>query len=721
MVKHYHKKDPNRKEEAKRYTHPVPSRSFIIQYLEHVKRPVTFGHLLQALEIKTPEETEGLRRRLIAMERDGQLIKNRRDNYALVKKLNLIRGRIQAHREGYGFLIPDKGSRDVFLPAKEMQLAFNDDVALIRIINPKNKRLEGAIVEVLEHNTKQVVGRFYEDSGVSWVDPTHKLLVQNILIPKEKKHGAKAGEFVIVNITSPPTRQRPPVGEVTEILGNHLTPGLEVELATQTHQLPHKWSEIVLQEAQCFPHSIAQSEFEKRKNLTHLPFLTIDGEDAKDFDDAIYCEKISGGGWRLYVAIADVAHYVTRDSALDHEARLRGNSVYFPQKVIPMLPEILSNELCSLKPNKDRLVVACEIQLTAMGQVRRYQFYEAIICSHARLTYNHVAELLDPKNSEHPPYLDHVKLLHQLFQTLYKQRKNRGAIEFETIETKITFDKNGKILVIFPLIRNDAHRIVEECMLLANVCASRLLQKANLPTLYRVHEGPDPQKLKDLKDFLRAFGLRLSGGEQPTPKDYRQLLHRIEKRQDAHLLQMVLLRSLRQAIYTPKNVGHFGLSYEGYCHFTSPIRRYPDLIIHRGIKYILHHPKKLKKFYYTLEDMTVLGEQCSMTERRADRATRDAIDWLKCEYISHKLGQTFQGRIVDVTGFGIFVELDKIYVQGLVHITALKNDYYYHDPIHHLLRGKQTGTTYQLGDSLTVQIARVDLAEKAIDFELVTN
>lgn len=716
MVKLYQKKDPYSEREAYLYEHPVASREFIIQYLQEINRPVSFKHLVQALDLKRMKEREGLYRRLIAMERDGQLISNRRGSYALVKEMELVRGRVQAHRDGFGFLIPDDGSSDIFLPGREMRTVFTDDIVLVRVTNPQERKREGAIAEVLERNTHQVVGRYVEEGGLAFVDPDNQLITQDILIQPGKENKAKLGQFVVAEIIVQPSKRRQPMGRVVEILGDHLTPGMEVELAIRAYELPHRWPAEVLHESREFPVEVLDHDKHGRKDLRHLPLVTIDGEDAKDFDDAVYC-KSNMGGWELYVAIADVSHYVKIESALEKEARLRGNSVYFQAKVIPMLPEVLSNSLCSLKPHKDRLSIVCKIHLTRQGQINRYQFYEAVVHSHARLTYNQVAAMLRGEQTKNQEILPDIKNLYELYQKLSKQRTTRGAIEFDTIETRIEFDQKGKIKRILPVIRNEAHRMIEECMLLANVTASHFLQEKNIPTLYRVHEGPDEQKLHDLKQFLRAFGLRLTGGNKPTSMDYTNLLLRIKKRPDARLLQTVMLRSLRQAIYTPENAGHFGLSYEHYCHFTSPIRRYPDLIVHRGIRYVLQKQSS-KKFYYEGQTLMSLGEHCSMTERRADRATRDAVDWLKCEYMLNKVGKTFDGRIVDVTGFGVFVELDKIYVEGLVHITALENDYYHYDHVHRLLRGKRSGRIYQLGDSIRVVVARVDLSSRKIDFML---
>lgn len=715
MIKSYRKKDPYYKQEASLYKHPVSSRELIIQYLKGINRPVSFKHLLIAFKLKKLEEKEGLHRRLLAMIRDGQLVTNRCGSYILVQEMELIRGRIQAHRDGFGFLIPDDGSGDIFLPVREMRIVFPNDVVLVRLAHQGERRREGTIVEVLKRNTQQIVGRYFEKNGIAFVDPDNKLITQDVLIPAGQQGKAQLGQFVVVEITVQPSKRQQALGRVIEILGNHLTPGMEVELAIRNYELPNQWPREILREAKQLPFEVLEHDKEGRNDLRHLALITIDGEDARDFDDAIYCESTKNG-FVLYVAISDVSYYVKLGSALDREAEARGSSVYFPAKVIPMLPEVLSDNLCSLLPYQDRLAIVCEMHISLKGEIKNYQFYRAVIYSHARLTYNQVALMLRGETTkDQEEIIPHVKNLYRLYQKLLKQRIKRGAIEFNTTETRIKFDQKGKIKRIVPVVRNKAHQIIEECMLVANVSASHFLQEGDTPTLYRVHEGPDKQKLHDLRKFLRTFGLRLTGGDQPTPMDYTKLLLRIKKRPDAQLLQTVMLRSLRQAIYTPENSGHFGLSYNRYCHFTSPIRRYPDLIVHRGICHRLQK-RSVKKFPYDEQRLIILGEHCSMSERRADRATRDAIDWLKCEYMLNKVGQVFDGHIVDVTGFGVFVELDKIYVEGLVHVTTLKNDYYHYDSVHHLLRGKRNGRIYRLGDPLLVTVARVDLDERKIDF-----
>lgn len=719
MPKRYNRKDPHYKREAKSYKHPVPSREFITQFLNDAKCPCDFVDLLQAFDLSKPQEKEGLRRRLRAMERDGQLLTNRRGYYALVDKLDLISGRVEGHRDGFGFVITDEPGSDIFMPAREMRKVFPNDIVLVRVtgVNDRNRR-EGRIVEVLERNTQQIAGRFYKEGGICYVNPDNKSMAQDIVIPTKDAHKAKNGDFVVVEITAQPDARRQATGKVVKVLGNQLTPGMEMELAVRSYDLPWEWPKALEQQATKIAKKISDADTNGRKDLRDLPFITIDGDDSKDFDDAVYCEKRESGGWRLYVAVADVAHYVKPKTALDKEAELRGNSVYFSAEVIPMLPEVLSNEMCSLKPKVDRLAMVCDMTLNDKGKVLRYRFYEAVIHSHARTTYTQVAEVLDKKQSiDDKTVLKNIRTLLSLYNRLHKNRQLRGAIEFDSQDTKVVFGDNGKIEKIVLRERNVAHRIIEECMLFANVITAKYLEKNKIPTLYRVHESPDEQKLIALHEFLGALGLKLHGALEPTAKEYCNLLKKIENRKDKHLIQTVLLRSMQQAIYSPKNHGHFGLAYDAYCHFTSPIRRYPDLLVHRALKSLISKDSKTT-YGYSKNQMEKLAEHCSMTERRADWATREAMDWLKCEFMLDKVGKTYQGMIVEVTGFGVFVELNDVYVQGLLHITSLKNDYYHYDATHKTLRGKRTGKTYRLGDPIEVLVAQVDLDERQIDFDL---
>lgn len=718
VIKRYKQVDPFQSRESEHYENPVPSREFILQYFEEHQKTFSFNSLIKAFDIRTEAETEGMKRRLRAMERDGQLMTNRRGHYALVEEMELVAGRIEAHRDGFGFLIPDDDRDDIFLPARQMREVFNNDRVLVRISgNEYRGRQEGVIVEILERNTHQIVGRYIEENGVALVDPNSKSMTQDIIIAQGADGGARSGQFVVAEIIAQPTKRRQATGRIVEILGETITPGLEVELALRSHELPYEWPADVIEEADALPDTVTEADLKGRKDLRELPFVTIDGEDARDFDDAIYCLP-SGQGWTLYVAIADVTYYVKPGTPLDTEAITRGNSVYFPSRVIPMLPEKLSNGLCSLRPKVDRLVMVCEMQINKSGEVERYQFYEGVIHSHARLTYTQVAAAVDGGDLPDVALKTPIADFHQLFNTLLAKRHERGAIEFETTETQIRFDDKGKIDKIVPRHRNIAHRMIEEAMLCANVCAADYLEINEIPGIFRNHETPDEIKLQSLRDFLKVFSLTLEGGNEPEPGDYAQLLKQIEHRSDAPLIQTVLLRSMRQAHYTPENKGHFGLAYECYTHFTSPIRRYPDALVHRALKHLISG-QPIEKFIYDLEMMHDIGEHCSLTERRADMATRDATDWLKCEFMQDKVGHEFDGFITDVTAFGVFVELKDVYVHGLIHITALQNDYYHYDSVHHLLRGKRSGKTYQLGDQLKVIVARVDLDERRMDFDLV--
>lgn len=729
-------KDPFAEREASKYDTPIPSREFILSLLKDANRLMNREEIAAACGLEEPDDIEALRRRLRAMERDGQLLRNRRGGYGLVERMDMVRGRVIGHPDGFGFLVADEGGDDLFLSPREMRAVMNGDRVVARVTGiDRRGRREGSIVEVLERNTHRVVGRIYFESGVSFVVPDHKRLTLDIRIPPEQVAGARQGQFVTAEIIEQPTQRSGPVGKVIEVIGDHMAPGMEIDVAIRAHELPLEWPDAVEDEIQGLAGEVTSAALRGRVDLRDVPLVTIDGADSRDFDDAVFCTR-TPKGWRLTVAIADVSHYVKPATALDAEGHLRGNSVYFPERVIPMLPEVLSNGLCSLNPHVDRLCMVCEMYIDQTGKVTRSRFMEAVMRSHARLTYDEVAAMLvdnDSKlRSKYEPVLDNLEELYSLYKVLRRIRSRRGAIDFETTETRIVFSADRKIERIVPVVRNDAHKIIEECMIAANVCTARFLGRHKLPTLYRVHEGPQADKLTDLREFLGELGLSLGGGEKPSAGDYAKLLSKIQDRPDAHLIQTVMLRSLSQARYSPENIGHFGLAHDEYLHFTSPIRRYPDLLVHRAIRHHLQAEERYRKkhgkaprpgataegFPYSVPEMQSLGEHCSMTERRADDATRDAVDWLKCEYMLDKVGEEYDGIVSSVTSFGIFVELKEIYVEGLVHITALQNDYYHFDPAGHRLRGERTGRVYRLGDQIRVKVVRVDLDERKLDFEL---
>ncbi|MBK6957836.1 MAG: ribonuclease R [Nitrosomonas sp.] len=707
--------DPNLRREKERYEHPLPSREYVLQILKQQGIPTAEHALYKLLDI-TKKEEELFNRRLTAMVREGQIFRNRKGDICVMEKLDLIKGKIQGHPDGFGFLIPDDGSPDLYLSAKEMNKALHGDRVLVREIGlDRRGRREAAIVEVLEYTNTQLVGRLYIDHGILLVVAENKRVSQDILIAKEHSLKAKAGQIVVVEIIQQPNKQSQPIGRIIEILGDYTAPGMEIEIALRKHDLPYVFSPEIEKLSAKFPENVTKKELTGRKDICHLPLVTIDSETARDFDDAVYCET-DNEGYRLYVAIADVSHYVKPNDAIDQEAFNRGNSVYFPRRVIPMLPEALSNELCSLVPDKNRLCMVCEIQFQVNGDILDYIFYPAVMCSHARLTYNKVAAMLaNPKGPEAKEYaklLPHLQRVHKLFKALLKARKKRGAIDFETTETQMFFNEQGKIEKIEPVQRTEAHRLIEECMLAANVCAADFLQKNNQTTLYRIHEDPSPEKIEALRNFLKEFGIQLGGKNKPGAKDYAQTLLKIQDRPDAQLLQTVMLRSLQQAVYSPDIAGHFGLAYDYYTHFTSPIRRYPDLLIHRAIKAVLNGKS------YEPGDWNALGKHCSLTERRADEATRDVESWLKCFYMQDRIGECFDGVISSVTGFGLFVALDNVYVEGLVHISELPSDYFHFDATKHTLLGERSGKQYRLGDRLQVKLVRVDLETSKIDFVL---
>ena len=714
-------KDPFYERELAKYEDPIPSREYIMQVMVEDSKPIPQKVLLKKLGIRKKSQEKALMFRLRAMVRDGQIILDRRDRWCLTDKTNLIRGRVQALAEGTGFFIPDNGESDMVIPAREMKRVMHGDVIMAyQSGTDRRGRLEIKIHEVLEHAIQTLAGRFYEKDGVFYVEPEHKYFFNHILISPEHILGAHSGQMVIVKIAQYPTVHSMAIGHIQKVLGDYLDPGLEIDVAILNYGIPSQKNSEVLSEEHLVPKAVRAKDIEGRQDLRHLPFVTIDGEDAKDFDDAVCCEPLARGDYRLWVAIADVSHYVQPGSAIDLDALERGNSVYFPGRVVPMLPEVLSNGICSLNPNVDRLCMVAEMVVTPAGKINRSQFYRAVIHSRNRLVYDDVSQwLLEQK----APILTEetwsmLQNLYQVYQTLRNSRIKRGAIELDTVETKVVFDEHRKIEKIVPVIRNEAHKLIEECMLAANVAVASFLSTHASCSVYRVHEQPDEEKIKALQTFLGEFGILPRWKAKLTPKQFQETLDKVRERPEKSVLETIMLRSLKQAQYATENVGHFGLAYPVYTHFTSPIRRYPDLIVHRILGAILDHRHDLDE-QFTEEKLNAAATFCSMTERRADEATRDVLTWLKCIYMKDKLGQTFEGTISAVTSFGLFVMINNIYVEGLVHVSALKNDYYQFDAIRHRLVGERTNQVYHLGDPIRVMVARVDADARKIDFELV--
>jgi ribonuclease R len=677
--------------------------SEILRELERAGEPLTQKELAARLAVRS-RERHAFADGLAALERSGDVVQNRAGALLVARRIALVAGRVEGHPDGHGFLIPDDGAQSIFLPPHEMRGLMHGDRAAVRVSGKDHRgRPVGTAVEVLERAKRRIVGRLHAEHGVLLLVPEDRRIAHDILVPPGEADKARAGQVVTVELVAPPAVHAQPIGRVVEILGQHGDPGMEIEIAVRKFDLPHEFSRRALAAAKALPGAVQPADLDGREDLRELQFVTIDGETAKDFDDAVFCRR-EGKGFRLWVAIADVSHYVRHDDPLDLDARSRGTSVYFPRRVIPMLPEKLSNGLCSLNPEVDRLSMVCEMAISPHGQVADYRFYPAVIRSHARLTYTSVwADI----SFGRPP--EHIARLYEVFQVLHKQRTKRGAIDFETVETRMVFDGRGRIEKIVPEPRNDAHRLIEECMLAANVCAGNFIAERDQPVLYRVHDVPAEEKVAALRDFLAELGLALPGGAVPKPRDYAQLLERIRGRPDFTLLQTILLRSLKQAVYTPQNVGHFGLAFEAYVHFTSPIRRYPDLLVHRAIKALLRNRK------YTGVDWADLGRHCSETERRADDASRDVESWLKCVYMRDHVGGVFSGTITGVVPFGLFVTLDDYFVDGLVHISELGRDYFQYDGPRHMLFGERTKKRFRLADRLAVKLVRVDVDQRKID------
>ena len=706
----------------------LPEREAILAFLSEAGRPLKRKQFAEAFVIHDPEIRQALGRRLKAMERDGQLIRNRRGSYGLIEKMDLIKGRVIGHPDGYGFVVPDEGGKDLYLSGKEMRTVLNGDRVLVRQVSvDKQGKREGALVEILERANTQLVGRYYEEDGIAYVVPDNKRLSQDLLVPTKNRNQAKHGQYVVAKIVHQPEKHRQAIGEVLSIIGDGLDASMAVDIAIRSYDLPFEWTEDINGEISGLTEEVDSENISDRTDCRDIPFVTIDGEDARDFDDAVFCQKEGndkGSGWRLLVAIADVSHYVKKQSALDDEARLRGTSVYFPDRVIPMLPEIISNGLCSLKPEVDRYSLVCELNIDAKGKVKRSSFFKGIIKSAARLTYTEMSAIVVEKDNdarkEREALVPHLDGLYQLYQLLYGERKKQGLINFSSLESRFEFNDKGHIEAIHTVERNEAHRLIEEMMLVANVAAGEFLEKHEIPTMYRIHETPKLEKLENVRSLLSQLGLSLGGGEEPTSKDYAKLMDVIGKRDDAQMLETVLLRSMPLASYSMVNEGHFGLGFPIYAHFTSPIRRYPDLMVHRGIVHIIGG-NTAATFSYSPQQVLELAEHCSMTERRAEEASRDAVQRLKCAFMEDKVGETFSGMVSSVTSFGLFIVLDDIFIEGLIHISNLPVDYYHFDAITHTLRGERGGKVFKLGQKLNVLVTRVDLEERKIDFELKEN
>lgn len=705
----------------------IPSREAMLEVVKNALKPVAYQDMLSHFKLTDERQHIGVKRRLRAMERDGQLVYTRNDSYGLPERMDLKKGEVIGHRDGFGFVRLDEGGPDLFLPFHQMQLVMHGDRVLVKAgATDARGRKEARIVRTVDDQVRQIVGRYFFEDGIAVVVPDDTRLSQDLIIPPEHLNGARHGQIVTAEIISRPSRRASPLAKVIEILGDHMAPGIEIEVAIREHNIPHEWPAALEKEANAIPAEVPEADKQGRADVRKLPLVTIDGEDARDFDDAVYCEPDSKG-FRLWVAIADVSHYVRPGNELDREAVHRGNSVYFPNHVIPMLPEALSNGLCSLNPQVDRLCMVAEMVIGPRGKLLESKFYPAVMNSHARLTYTKVAAILDGDKdlrSQYQAVVPHIENLQALYQVLRGSRERRGAIDFDTVETRFIFNAERKISEIVPVHRNQAHMLIEECMIMANVATAQFVEKNKGLALFRVHDAPDEDRFMAFRLVLGEMGLSMPLRDEPSPADFGDLLQQVADRPDRELIQTMLLRSLQQAIYSADNRGHFGLALDAYAHFTSPIRRYPDLVLHREIKRILaakepNMPGVEGAYSYAPKQMAELGPHCSQTERRADDATRQVDEWLKCEFMLDHVGDEFEGVISAVTNFGLFVRLSDYMIDGLVHISNLTSEYYHFDAERHLLIGESSGNVYRLGDKARVKVASVSLDERKIDFELL--
>ena len=718
-------KTSKHKKKSPRQSPPRDSNSSplgITDVLREAGRPLLFDELVALSKASSTAARKRLQTDVDALLHDGEIVRNRRDELCLRERLPLIVGTVSGHRDGYGILHPDDRSAPVILPYRQMREVIHGDRVAARISGKDQRgRPEGTIVEVLERGTQEIVGRLYEEAQIYYVVPDNPRISHRVLVPRDRLAGAAAGQVVLLKLIEPPSRTAQPLGHITRVLGEHAAPGMETDIAIHSHGLPFEFPPEAVHEAESFGHAVSAAAKRGREDIRELPLVTIDGEDARDFDDAVWCEPTRGGGWRLIVAIADVASYVEKDSALDQEAQHRGTSVYFPNRVLPMLPEALSNGLCSLNPNVDRLCMACEMKVDAKGKVTKARFFEGLMKSSARLTYTKVAAYLANPTAPHESQVHAagplLTELHALYRALAGARASRGALDFDAPELKVHFGADGRIAALVEQPRNDAHRLIEECMIAANVEAARFLKKHRIPTLYRVHGQPEEEKLQTLRQFLNGFGIHLPVDRSLEPKDLGAVLQKVLANEEAHLIQTVVIRSLPQAVYQPANIGHFGLALKEYAHFTSPIRRYPDLMVHRGIRHVLRGGSAAD-FDWPPARMAEIGQSSSFTERRADEATRDAMAWLKCEYMQHQIGEEFDALVTGVVDFGLFVQVKGLQIDGLVHVSSLGADYFSRDRSGFRIVGARSGRTFRLGDHLRVRLVNVVIDERKIDFEL---
>lgn len=721
--------DPYQKREAKKYKNSIPSREYISSWLKKCQDLISQKKIERKFGIIHQEEKKALRRRLRAMERDGQIIYTKNRCYINPDNIKVVQGKVIGHKDGYGFLRIETSQDDLWLSSEQMKFCIHGDVILAYIVNSDRKgRNSAKFLKILKANDSLIVGRYFSKNKIKFVVPDDTRFNFKILIFSHREN-ISIGSIVVVKLKKHPTRNNKAEGLIVEVLGKEMGTNLAIDIALRKHSIPSFFSEDAQKQLSQISHKINLCDFKNRIDMRHIPFFTIDDEDARDFDDAVFCKKKNNSeeGWNLLVAIADVSYYVKPNTALDKAALERGTSVYFPSLVVPMLPEKISTDLCSLNPFKERLCLICEMNLSNTGELISYKHYEAVICSHGRFTYNEIFKIWNGDiflRSKYKKFLKDIENLSYLQKVFNRDNISKKGIYFENIVAKFVLDSNLRIKNIYQDIRNDAHKFIESCMILANIASASFVQKYNHPVLFRNHNPPKKNNIVTFRSFLKELGLSLLGGEIPESIHYSNLLKNISNRPEYEMIQTILLRSMQQAVYSPNNCGHFGLSLYSYVHFTSPIRRYPDLVLHRVIKCLLSEKKSLSykdcdSCLYNIFEMKKIGQHCSMTERRADEANRDVIDWLKCDFMYKKIGDIFTGVISNVTSFGFFVRLNQFFIEGLVRIASLEDDYYYFDALGLKLIGKSNKNTYCLGDILKVKVYSVNLNERKIELSLI--
>ena len=691
----------------------------LLQVMREEDRPLLLREILHRLGLQK-EQRRGAREWLRGLAEEGRVVRIRGNRYGLPSKMNLIVGRVKAHPDGYGFVIPEsEEEEDIFISPRNLKEAMHGDRVVARIESVRKKGREGSVIRILERKTRKVVGKFMRAKNYSYIIPEDERILQEVFIPEGETKRARPDQIVVAEITQYPTERARPVGRITHLLGYPDDPDIEPQIIIHKYDLPHRFSSAAIKEAQNFPLTPPPPEYKDRVDLRGIPTFTIDGENARDFDDAVSIEKEKDGGMKLYVSISDVSHYVKGETALDNEAYFRGTSVYFPDRAIPMFPTEISNEICCLHPRMDRLTLTAELRYDANGEGRGIKFYSSVIRSDERLTYTWVRKMLVDGDSElkgkFKDLLPSLELMADLCRELRRRRAERGAIDFDLPEPTVILNLQGETEEVIRAERNLAHQIIEEFMIAANEAVAHFMEERGFPFIYRIHEPPKKEMIDEFRRFISQLGYKMRKDSDHSPKEFQRILSEVKGRPEERVVNEILLRSMKWAKYSAINLGHFGLASDGYTHFTSPIRRYPDLIVHRLLKKVLSK----KEVKLPEEILANKADYLSNRERVAMEAEREILNRYRVRFMRDKIGEEFEGIISGVTAFGFFVELKNIFVEGLVRVTSLYDDYYQYHEKRYCLVGERTHKTFRIGDKVKVRVERVDLERRHIDFGII--